>query len=53
MTHLVQTLTVAVFQRRAKGKEMELLIITLTFSVVAVVAQLSDVGTSRFGSKAA
>lgn len=32
---------------------MELLLITLTFSVVAIVAQLGDVATSRFGANAA
>lgn len=32
---------------------MELLIITLTFSIVAVVAQLGDEVTPRFGANAA
>ncbi|MDR7332900.1 hypothetical protein ABIC83_000345 [Roseateles asaccharophilus] len=32
---------------------MELLIITLTFSVVAIVAQLSDVTVNKFGANAA
>jgi len=31
---------------------MELLIITLAFSVVAIVAQLSDVSASKFGATA-
>jgi hypothetical protein len=37
-------------QTKTKGKEMELLIITLTFSVVAIVAQLGDVASTRFGA---
>jgi hypothetical protein len=32
---------------------MELLIITLTFSVVAIVAQLGDVTVNKFGANAA
>lgn len=32
---------------------MELLIITLAFSVVAIVAQLGDVATTKFGTTAA
>ena len=38
---------------KTKGKEMELLLITLAFSVVAVVAQLGDVATTKFGPQSA
>ena len=32
---------------------MELLLVTLAFSVVAVVAQLGDVAATQFGAKSA
>jgi hypothetical protein len=38
---------------KTKGKEMELLLITLAFSVVAIVAQLGDVASTQFGATGA
>ena len=38
----MQTLKLAMHQQSTKGKEMELLITTLAFAVIAVVAHLGE-----------
>ena len=49
---MVKTLTLIAHQRHAKGKEMELLFITLAFSAVALVAQFGDFMSRRAAANA-
>jgi len=52
LDNLVQTLKLVAHQQNTKGKEMELLLITLAFSVVAVVAHLGETLSRRPASTA-
>lgn len=48
----VQTLKLAVHQQSTKGKQMELLYVTLALSVVALVAQFGDFLSRRAAANA-
>lgn len=52
LANMVETLTLTAHQRHAKGKEMELLFITLAFSAVALVAQFGDFMSRRAAANA-